>query len=176
MEQIDADVNLVARCGLYCGACGAHRKGRCPGCQQNHKAAWCKVRSCCHANHYAYCADCTEYPNPRDCPKFNNIIATGGSLASSITGLPGYPIENVSLSNVDITMVGGGTRPAKPVPEVAGDYPHAPMFGPLPASGLYVRHVKGLSLTNVRLRTAQPDKRRTLVLDDVVRVRRGAPN
>jgi polygalacturonase len=104
--------------------------------------------------------------------QFNNIIATGGSLASSITGLPSHPLENVSLSNIDITMLGGGQKLGAPVPEAAGDYPHAPMFGPLPASGLYVRHVKGLSLTNVRLRTAKPDKRPILVLQDVVQDRR----
>ena len=99
--------------------------------------------------------------------QFNNIIATGGTLASSITGLPGHPLENISLSNIDITMLGGGSKLRSAVPEAAGDYPHAPMFGPLPASGLYVRHVKGLSLKNVRLRTAKPDKRPTLVLQDV---------
>jgi polygalacturonase len=99
---------------------------------------------------------------------FSNIVATGADLASSITGLPGHPIEDVSLSDIDITMVGGPTTAlAGPTPEAAGDYPHAPMFGALPASGLYVRHVRGLSLRNVRLRTAAPDARPPLVLDDV---------
>jgi hypothetical protein len=99
---------------------------------------------------------------------FSNIVATGADLASSITGLPGHPVEDVSLSDIDITMVGGQTTAlAGPTPEAAGDYPHAPMFGALPASGLYVRHVRGLSLRNVRLRTAAPDARPPLVLDDV---------
>ena len=53
------------------------------------------------------------------------------------------------------------------VPEVSGDYPHAPMFGPLPAFGLYARHVRGLSLTHVRLRTMKHDERPALVLEDV---------
>lgn len=99
---------------------------------------------------------------------FSNIVATGGSLASSITGLPGHPLRGITLSNVDLTMVGGGGPPVEQVvPEAEGDYPHAPMFGPLPASGLYVRHVEGLTLSNVRLRTARPDPRPALVLDDV---------
>jgi len=102
--------------------------------------------------------------------QFNNIIATGGTLASSITGLPGHFVENVSLSNIDITMVGGGRKVGVSVPEAAGDYPHAPMFGPLPASGLYARHVRGLSLTGVRLRTMKGDERPTLVLEDVTRL------
>jgi polygalacturonase len=106
--------------------------------------------------------------------QFNNIVATGGTLASSITGLPGHFVENVSLNNIDITMVGGGGRTAAPVPEVQSDYPHAPMFGPLPASGLYARHVRGLSLTAVRLRTMKHDERPTLVLEDVTQVHRRA--
>jgi len=32
MKEIIADEKLVAKCGLYCGACGAYLKGRCPGC------------------------------------------------------------------------------------------------------------------------------------------------
>lgn len=101
---------------------------------------------------------------------FSNIIATGGDLASSITGLPGHQVEDVTLSDISITMKGGEPAgPAGPVPEAAGDYPHAPMFGPLPASGLYVRHVRGLTLRNVRLMTEAPDGRPPLVLDDVER-------
>jgi polygalacturonase len=106
--------------------------------------------------------------------QFNNIVATGGTLASSITGLPGRFLENVSLNNIDVTMVGGGKKLRAPVPEAESDYPHAPMFGPLPASGLYVRHVRGLSLTNIRFRTKTPDSRPEVVLQDVARVRQHA--
>ena len=97
----------------------------------------------------------------------SNIIATGGTLASSITGLPGFPIENVTLSNVQIVMAGGGSRGGVNVPEAAGDYPQAPMFGALPASGIYARHVDGLALRGVELRTRRTDERPPLVLDDV---------
>lgn len=101
---------------------------------------------------------------------FSNIIATGGTLASSITGLPDHPIEDVTLSDISFTMRADAAAavPAS-VPEAAGDYPHAPMFGPLPAHGLYVRHVKGLSMRNVKLLTDKPDARPPLVLDDVTR-------
>lgn len=65
-------------------------------------------------------------------------------------------------------MVGGETRTFTGiVPEATGDYPHAPMFGPLPASVLYVRHVDGLVLTNVRLRVQARDVRPRSVFDDV---------
>jgi hypothetical protein len=75
MDEIRTDPNLIARCGLYCGACGAFRKGRCPGCRDNAKASWCKIRSCCAEHSYASCADCTEFANPSDCKKFNNFVA-----------------------------------------------------------------------------------------------------
>jgi polygalacturonase len=101
---------------------------------------------------------------------FSNIVATGGELASSITGLPGHPLEDVTLADISISMKGGAAATVPgPVPEAAGDYPHAPMFGALPAHGLYVRHVRGLTLRNVRLLTEAPDARAPLVLDDVTR-------
>lgn len=75
MKPIVADVNLVARCGLYCGACGAHRRGRCPGCHDNEKATWCKVRTCCRETGCSSCADCKSVADPADCGKFNNLIA-----------------------------------------------------------------------------------------------------
>jgi polygalacturonase len=98
----------------------------------------------------------------------SNIIATGGTLASSITGLAGNPARDITLSDIDITMSGGGAQaPSLGVPEADADYPHAPMFGPLPAHGLYVRHVEGLTLRNVRLRVGKPDARPAAVFDDV---------
>ena len=72
MRAFVADPELVAACGLYCGACRKHEAGSCPGCAQNEKAGWCKPRACCLENGYATCADCTTYADPRDCPKFDN--------------------------------------------------------------------------------------------------------
>jgi hypothetical protein len=77
-------------------------------------------------------------------------------------------VEDVTLSDVSLTMKGGGqAAAATAVPEAEHDYPHAPMFGALPASGLYVRHVRGLTLRNVRLLTEAPDARPPLVTEDV---------
>ena len=75
MKPVIADANLVAYCGLYCGACGAYRRGRCPGCHDNHKATWCKVRTCCLEGDYSSCAQCQTISDPRDCRKFNNIVS-----------------------------------------------------------------------------------------------------
>jgi hypothetical protein len=75
MKPIVADTELVAYCGLYCGACRSYLKGRCPGCHGNDKATWCKVRSCCRELQYTSCASCTEFTDPRACRKYNNLIA-----------------------------------------------------------------------------------------------------
>lgn len=73
--EIKQDPSLVAYCGLYCGACRSYLKGRCPGCHENRKATWCKVRTCCGEHSYTTCASCQEFPDPQDCRKFNNLMA-----------------------------------------------------------------------------------------------------
>jgi hypothetical protein len=75
MKEITADGELVAYCGLYCGACGSYLKGRCPGCHENVKAGWCKIRTCCAEHDYATCVDCREFTDPNRCGKFNNIVS-----------------------------------------------------------------------------------------------------
>jgi hypothetical protein len=80
MKQIMADQNLVAYCGLYCGACGSYLKGRCPGCRENAKAGWCPQRKCCAEHQYTTCADCKEFEDAKDCRHFNSFIAKLMSL------------------------------------------------------------------------------------------------
>jgi hypothetical protein len=75
MKEVTADKNLIAYCGLYCGACKKYLAGSCPGCHENNKASWCKIRSCNIENGYSSCADCKEFTNPMDCKKFNNFIS-----------------------------------------------------------------------------------------------------
>ena len=75
MKQVIENADLIAYCGLYCGACRKYLIGKCPGCHENEKAGWCKVRICCIENNYRSCADCREYPNVQDCKKYNNFMA-----------------------------------------------------------------------------------------------------
>ena len=75
MKEITADRKLIAYCGLYCGACRKYIKEKCPGCQKNEKASWCKVRICCMENSYKSCADCQIVSDLKDCKKLNNFIA-----------------------------------------------------------------------------------------------------
>jgi len=75
MKDIVSRADLVAYCGLYCGACSSYLKDRCPGCHENEKATWCKVRTCCIEQRYSSCAECKEFTDPRTCKKYNNFIS-----------------------------------------------------------------------------------------------------
>jgi len=98
-----------------------------------------------------------------------NIMATDcASIGCSITGLPGHPIEDVTLSNIRLGFEGGGAiaDASRQIPEKPDSYPESTMFGTLPSYGLFCRHVKGLRLQGIHLRTATPDRRHAVVLDD----------
>jgi hypothetical protein len=93
-------------------------------------------------------------------------------LCCSVTGLPGHPVENVSISNVKLTTRRAHRREeaelnAREVEERPRDYPEYSMFGPLPAYGFFCRHVRDLSFRNVDFRFEQEDYRSALVFDDV---------
>lgn len=75
MRDVTVNSELVACCGLYCGACSRYLKEKCPGCRENAGAGWCKVRSCCSERSLSSCADCAEFADPRQCRKFNNVIS-----------------------------------------------------------------------------------------------------
>lgn len=99
----------------------------------------------------------------------DNVHATGSILTSSITGLPGFDAEDITLSNIriDSEEAGKAEWAALAVPEKPSSYPEARMFGRLPAYGLYCRHVTGLRLRNVVLGAVKDERRPALVLDDV---------
>lgn len=87
-----------------------------------------------------------------------------------IAGLPGHPIENITLSDLHFLHPGTGTaeeadRPD--VPELPERYPENDMFGVLPAWGFWVRHARGIVLDNVRLDLVEPDLRSAFLADDV---------
>lgn len=86
----------------------------------------------------------------------DNVVALNASSTSSITGLPGYCPEGILLSNIRMVYNGGGParKNDEPVPELEKQYPSADMFETLPAYGLFVRHVKDLTLSKVQLEYA----------------------
>jgi len=88
---------------------------------------------------------------------------------SIISGIPGYLIEDVQLSNIRIYAKGGGTKEqaALDPPERENIYPEPTMFGELPAYGFFIRHIKGLQMRDVEVSYLSPDQRPAFVLNDV---------
>lgn len=104
--------------------------------------------------------------------RLDNIqIRHAGSMGCSITGLPGYPVEDVWLSNITLHHQGGVTADElvhihdSIKDEKEKDYPEATMWGNLPAKGFFVRHARNVLFSNVVVATEQPDVR-----PDIVRV------
>ena len=102
--------------------------------------------------------------------KISNLSVTdcepgeGGFVhTSGIFGRPDSYLENIVLENVKIVYQGGG----KTDDIALKDDPHKTQTKPSPAAGLYVRHVKGLSLRNVDLAFKVPDPRPALIAYDV---------
>jgi len=98
-----------------------------------------------------------------------NIQASETVLASSITGLPGDEVHDITLRNVRIESV-MTSRPewaALEVPEKESAYPEARMFGMLPTWGLYARHVHDLKLDQLTFTGRAPEQRPTILFDDV---------
>ncbi len=88
----------------------------------------------------------------------------------SICGIPGHPVEGVTLSDIHITYPGGGTAEdaaRRNLPELEDQYPEYFMFGVLPAYGIYARHARGLTLDNVHLELNGADRRPAVFCDDV---------
>lgn len=94
---------------------------------------------------------------------------------ASITGLPGHPVQDISIEDVDITYLGGGDSSLAFFPidsldqvtEASSAYPEFSMFGEIPVWGLYVRHAAGLTIRNVRISNRKPDYRSPMIFDDV---------
>lgn len=103
--------------------------------------------------------------------KISHVIArNAGAIGSSLTGIPGHRIENISLSDVHLELAraappaDSGRRPD----EREQSYPEAKMWGSLPACGFFVRHARNVSFHNVTVAPAAGESRPWLVTDDVI--------
>jgi hypothetical protein len=97
--------------------------------------------------------------------------------ASGIQGIPGIPIQNLTLENIEIVYPGKadanyayrGCSKAdlESIPELEKSYPEFSNWKELPAWGFYIRHAEGIVLNNVKLTVADVDYRPAIVADDV---------
>lgn len=86
-----------------------------------------------------------------------------------INGVPGHPVEDVKLQNIQLEVPGGGTAEAAKVqlPEKEAAYPEFDMFGKtMPAYGIYMRHARGITFQDVSIKPVKPDARPATVLID----------
>jgi polygalacturonase len=101
----------------------------------------------------------------------SNVVVSGAHrrLGSIISGIPGRPVEQVSIRSMRVLSEGGGTAldAALRVPEKEADYPEPDMFGTIPSFGFFIRHASDVELTDVDIRTENPDLRPAFVLEDV---------
>jgi polygalacturonase len=103
--------------------------------------------------------------------RIENVIVRGaGAIGSSLTGLPGHRLENITLQGVHVEMAAAGQAAdvGKVVPERADSYPEGKMWGHLPAYGFFVRHASRVRFTDVSVEPAGGDPRPCFVTDDVV--------
>ncbi len=96
-------------------------------------------------------------------------------IPSSIVGVPGYPVEDVTLENIEISYGGRSSKDIAyipldkitSIPENETGYPDFSMWGELPAWGLYMRHAEGIKIRNFTVSYKEDDFRPAFVFDDV---------
>ena len=100
----------------------------------------------------------------------DNVIVYNAEprYASLISGIPGHDIEDLRLSNIRVYYRGGGTKEqaALEPPEKENDYPEPTMFGEMPAYGFFIRHVRGLEMSDVAVTNLKDDARPAFILSD----------
>lgn len=89
--------------------------------------------------------------------------------ASIISGIPNNYIEDVRLSNIRVYVKGGGTKEQVALipPEKEDAYPEPTMFGEMPVYGFFIRHVKGLTMSDVEVSYIKDDVRPAFMLEDI---------
>ena len=112
----------------------------------------------------------TTVSTGRDIMISNMVANDVDSLAGIIvTGMPGEPLRNISLSNIQLQFRGGckAELAKKDYREQGKNYPEPKFAKETPAYGLFARHVEGLEVNNVTFRTIKPDYRPAVMLVDV---------
>ncbi len=102
---------------------------------------------------------------------FSNITSSHAvaSYGCIISGIPGFAIEDLKIASIHLHHQGGGSKQqAAIIPsEEETRYPDSDMFGPMPSQGFFLRRVKGVEISDVKIRAEMPDYRPNFVLGDV---------
>lgn len=101
----------------------------------------------------------------------SNVIAydVTGEQAAIISGIPGHDIEDLTLNNIHFYFKGGGTKEQAglTIPPLIDSYPDPNRFGITPAYGFFIRNVKGLKMSNIKVSYSKADLRPAFLLDQV---------
>ncbi len=90
--------------------------------------------------------------------------ADGGVV---ISGLPGNPVESVTIRQCRFSMPGGSKeRRTTPVPEMGSQYPEFHLFDPLPAWALYRRYTKDFKIEDTEFTARERDVRPAAVKEE----------
>lgn len=92
--------------------------------------------------------------------------ALGGIILS---GTQNDCMENIVLKNLNISLPGGFTDENWDfnVREMGTLYPEFHRFDPVPAKGIFARHINGMTLENIAISYKSPDIREEMVFEDV---------
>lgn len=103
----------------------------------------------------------------------NNVVCSNANqqFATIVSGIPGHVIRDLQFSNIFIQHQGvaGLPQPSVKAPEFERKRPDSNMFGPLPASGFFLRHLSNLDMSHIEIEAIRPDSRATFYLNDVDR-------
>jgi polygalacturonase len=100
----------------------------------------------------------------------NVVVSNADSRQAAIlSGIPGHYIDQVKFQNVYIQHRGGRTEQAAStsVPEIENAYPDPNRFGPIPAQGFFIRHVRGIEMRDLEIHAIEQDFRPGFILEDV---------
>lgn len=99
----------------------------------------------------------------------NIVIYGAGNGGSSITGISGHPVKNISLSNIQLFTSGGITKNDydENLKEDDQGYPQPWEWGKLPSYGFFIRHAEEISINNLMLGVVEKDQRPPIIAEDV---------
>ncbi|MGE4568392.1 MAG: glycoside hydrolase family 28 protein [Bacteroidales bacterium] len=88
-------------------------------------------------------------------------------FSSIISGIPGVPIEDITLSNISIWYK-PLDREKNPVPEVVPEhektYPEPQKFGVITSYGFFIRHVNNIRMNNISVKVLGSEQRPAMQL------------